>query len=78
MGTRWRRTEHSRRAVFKSSGSKGLNLAILLNTGTSTRRPKQYQEEKVMTDQKTTVVLAHGASAESAGWNEVIGKEPTR
>ena len=31
-----------------------------------------------MTDQKPTVMLAHGAFAESASWNLVIGKEPTR
>jgi hypothetical protein len=31
-----------------------------------------------MTDQNPTVVLVHGASAESASWNDVIGKEPMR
>jgi hypothetical protein len=31
-----------------------------------------------MTDKKPIVVLVHGAFAESAGWDGVIGKEPTR
>jgi hypothetical protein len=31
-----------------------------------------------MTHQKPTVVLVHGAFAESASWNDLIGKEPTR
>jgi hypothetical protein len=31
-----------------------------------------------MTDQKPTVVLMHGAFAESASWDDVIGKEPSR